>query len=604
MNDEIRLKNKTKVRLLATINQVDLLTDSLEGLLISLEKSLQETFNHQVKKDYQAIQTAYEKLRSLTNGLLEVVDIDQVTLQDKLRITRHDMRAAVGGIMGYAELVLDDFSQEDKNAHALALFHSLINTCQEILPVIDSLKLEEGQKELGEGEETALNYCMIHYTGRILIIDDDVQKLEMLYRRLSNVGHTVLTAPDGLRGLDGLSKTPVDLILLDMLMPGMDGYEVLTKIKENPKWSDIPILVISSMSDLQHVAKCIRAGADDYLPMPVNNTLLHARINSCLYKKLSHDREVTTLKELDTAKKRLSTAIESINEGFAVFDQEDRLTMANKPFRDMYPAVDSSLDKQITYEEFLNLNLKEGIYQLERRREDVMDQESIPSTADEFLKTYICLHQNPLESYTLLLSSGQWIEVIENRIPQGGTVVIHKDVSEERKRAIALNHMATHDALTGLANRALYEKMLETAVAKAAETKTLFAILYFDLDGFKKINDTKGHEAGDYILKSSADILRSHVRHTDLIARLGGDEFAALITNLESEEEARNIADRCVQAIDAMAVADPSLEGFGVSIGMAFYPKDGRTSQSLLSYADELMYTTKRERKARLKVVS
>jgi CheY-like chemotaxis protein len=128
-------------------------------------------------------------------------------------------------------------------------------------------------------------------TGRILVVDDNELNRDMLVRRLRSEGHTVTLAEDGLRAFELLHNTPFDLILLDVMMPGMDGYEVLAKLKENATLSNIPVIMISALTEMESVIKCIGFGAEDYLPKPFNPTLLRARVGASLEKKRFREQE-------------------------------------------------------------------------------------------------------------------------------------------------------------------------------------------------------------------------------------------------------------------------------------------------------------------------
>jgi len=129
--------------------------------------------------------------------------------------------------------------------------------------------------------------------GRILVVDDDEGNRDVLARRLSREGYAVTVAADGSAALEALASVPVDLVLLDVMMPGMDGYEVLTRLKGEPKLRAIPVVMISALDEIASVARCIELGAEDYLAKPFDPVLLRARIGACLEKKRLHDQEAT-----------------------------------------------------------------------------------------------------------------------------------------------------------------------------------------------------------------------------------------------------------------------------------------------------------------------
>lgn len=449
------------------------------------------------------------------------------------------------------------------------------------------------------------DYFQDFLTGNILIIDDCPQKRELLSRKLKKMGHNTFAVEDGPRALDYLKQAEADIILLDLFMPGMDGDEVLKKLKSDDKLKGIPVLVVSSSSDMDNIVKCIRLGADDYLPMPVNTTLLHARINACLARKFSGDRERKTLNELSEARQRLSTAIENIDEGFAVFNSEDVLITCNKNFMDLYPAVSSLGGAGFSYKDFVRENIRLGVYQAERRTARLTNDSCLnEEEVENWVSLKLNYHQNPTRAHVDLLSSGAWIEVIENKLPGGGIVSVHKDISEGKKKEDRLQYLALHDGLTGLANRKNFDDALENLVKKAQKEKLRFGVVFFDLDGFKNVNDTLGHEFGDFLLQTVSMSLTENIRETDLVARLGGDEFAALILDIESDKDMIYVAERCLMAIGTQVEKDGEIAKFGVSIGMSLYPEHAKDAAELLKKADTAMYAAKKAGKGTYRIAS
>ena len=171
--------------------------------------------------------------------------------------------------------------------------------------------------------------------------------------------------------------------------------------------------------------------------------------------------------------------------------------------------------------------------------------------------------------------------------------VLQAEIVDRRRAEDALFEMAHHDALTSLPNRLLLKDRFELAVAQAARSDTLVALLMMDLDGFKRVNDTLGHDAGDRVLIAVANILRATVRTTDTVARLGGDEFVVLLGSLREADEAARVTAKILQAVAAAAqIGKPAL-GVTVSIGVALFPQDGKTLDALLRCADYAMYRAK-----------
>ena len=595
--------NKAKVYFLSTLGKID---SDFKNILLSLfqfKKNSALLQNEQIQADVHSIQKGADTFQELLNSCSLPETQDRLLESNRLREIRHDMRTAVGVISGYAELVQDALEELEGVEKAVAAVIELQKKTNELLAVIECFTLEEKTVEIAEDEEDIRLYMPAHVTGSVLIVDDSSQKRELLSRKLKKVGHTVKIIEDGVKALEYLKEATPDIILLDLFMPEMNGDKVLQIIKQNERLKDIPVLVISSSSDMDNVVNCIRLGADDYLPMPVDNTLLQARINSCLVKKATRDREQKILSELNKSRQLLATAIENIAEGFALFDAEDVLLIYNSRFRDLYPSVKSLGGSGITYEELIRENIRLGVYQVERR--ELCPENNIclnNKEIEDWVSVKVGRHNNPTKPYVDLLSTGVWVEVIENKIPEGGTVSIHKDVSEGKKKEKHLEYLALHDGLTGLANRKKFDEALRDFFEEAQETNATFGIAFFDLDGFKVVNDTLGHDFGDFLLKEVSRKLVQSVRESDLVARFGGDEFAALVTHISSEEDLVEVAKRCLDAIGTRVEKEGMVADFGVSIGLALYPDAGKTPEELLKKADAAMYEAKKSGKGTYRI--
>lgn len=170
-------------------------------------------------------------------------------------------------------------------------------------------------------------------------------------------------------------------------------------------------------------------------------------------------------------------------------------------------------------------------------------------------------------------------------------------VAAERELLERTKHMASHDGLTGLPNRALTMDRLAVALASARRNGAMVALLFVDLDGFKAVNDTLGHDAGDIVLKEVAGKLRSCVRETDTVARFGGDEFVIVLTEVKAKAAATKVARKVIESLSRPIPLDGEEATVGASIGIALYPDHGKTPETLLEQADSAMYAVKRRGK-------
>jgi diguanylate cyclase (GGDEF)-like protein len=179
-------------------------------------------------------------------------------------------------------------------------------------------------------------------------------------------------------------------------------------------------------------------------------------------------------------------------------------------------------------------------------------------------------------------------------------VGIAEDISERKRAEGTLAHQAQHDHLTGLPNRVLLSERLEAGIARAARSGLIAAAIYLDLDGFKFVNDTLGHEAGDTLLIQVTERLRRCVREPDTLARMGGDEFMLVVNDIHDEETARTVAERLRAALRQSFFIGNKELFLTSSIGIAMYPRDGNDVSSLRRNADTAMYQAKRQGKDRV----
>jgi len=225
--------------------------------------------------------------------------------------TRHKLRTPLNHIIGYSEMLLEDadenrlesFADDLRKIHAagkqlLAEINELFESAPPRNAPVASSDSFRDSEFTAQSARLANPAPAVAHSGRILVVDDDDGNRDLLVRRLEHEGYTVKTAVHGEDALARLATESADLILLDVMMPGMSGYEVLEAIKRESRWRDIPVIMISALDELQSVVRCIEHGAEDYLPKPFDPVLLRARIGACLEKKRLRDQEVSYLKDV------------------------------------------------------------------------------------------------------------------------------------------------------------------------------------------------------------------------------------------------------------------------------------------------------------------
>ncbi len=271
--------------------------------------------------DLERVREAGGRLYELVDRLLEtgparpVADADLSELEAKLR---HDLRTPLNAIMGYSELMLEELEAPSSDMLRLDL-EKLLDEARRLLAAIDRIvDLSREGAAIGHdhaaasiAEELIRSIRPVAEPsgrllelGRILVVDDNASNRELLCRQLSRDGHAATAVGSGREALVLLEAEIFDLILLDLMMPELNGYQVLAHLKGDRRWREIPVIMISGLRETDSVVRCIEAGADDYLPKPFDPVLLRARISACLERKRWHDRERQYLAELAAEKAR------------------------------------------------------------------------------------------------------------------------------------------------------------------------------------------------------------------------------------------------------------------------------------------------------------
>lgn len=249
---------------------------------------------------------------------------EQDEAEDYRSRLRHDLRTPINAIKGYAEMIAEDAAEAGHDAIVSDL-QKLLDAAEGMLARIDALvsftgtAADASQAELAGAShvvETIRTFgrgdALADISGRVLVVDDNSSNRDLLARRLARDGHAVEVAPGGGEALAILQEGGFDLILLDILMPDMNGYEVLARLKGDPGTRNIPVIMISALDDIESIVRCIEAGAVDYLPKPFEPALLRARIRASLENKFLRDREQAMLEEIRAAKQRNDALLLSI----------------------------------------------------------------------------------------------------------------------------------------------------------------------------------------------------------------------------------------------------------------------------------------------------
>ncbi|WP_122881823.1 EAL domain-containing protein [Pseudomonas viridiflava] len=413
----------------------------------------------------------------------------------------------------------------------------------------------------------------------LLIVDDYPENLISMRALLQRQDWHVMTAASGFEALNLLLEHDIDLVLLDVQMPGMDGFEVARLMRGSQRTRLTPIIFLTANEQSQDaVIKGYASGAVDYLFKPFDPQILKPKVQALLehqrnrraLQRLSHDLEV--------ARAFNASVLDNAAEGILVLSEDGVIRFAN-------PAISRLLNapvKDLEGKEFL----------------DFLQKPHIPLWADsEFYAGYQRGETLRLHDALLRTAPGQQVPVALSCAPlpseQHAMVVTVLDMSVVRHLHQQLEFQAVTDPLTGLLNRRGFYQTVENLLLRGERSDSSWVLLYLDLDGFKRVNDSLGHDAGDRVLRWVSEQLKACLRPFDILARMGGDEFTALL-DLEFPEQAAKIAEKLIERVSVCQQIEGLDIVLGASIGIATYPDCGRNLDGLLRASDIAMYEAKR----------
>lgn len=495
---------------------------------------------------------------------------------------------------------------EQKDEH----FHELQHTFEKLEKSLrDQSILETDSKELSTGTQylhsmgfdqivNMINAASIHEpewmsrTGTLLVLDNNPNTSQALMRRLTREGHTVLNAENEGQAITCLRSNSIETILIDYLMFKDDLYHFLKKIESDPNIGYTPIIVIGAPESTEVMQKITELGVGDYLAKPVNPALLKMHVHAVLEKKYAFEQRVKRSQEMQRTRRELEAAIQDLPDGFAIFDQDNHLVMHNDKLFEFYPHLqnrDEMIRGGLTFDKFLEANVAAGIYLFEDVKKD---RQWIEEKKVNFLL--------PASQWEESLSSGLVLGITTYRTPDGGGALVAKDISKDKAQHQDLTFLAYHDSLTGLPNRKAFHQKLALSMVTAKNSKDqLLAVLFLDLDGFKFINDSYGHEMGDWLLNQVGQRLKRCIRGDDMLARFGGDEFCIILNHAANRSKVKMVANRILKSISDSYIRDGISMNVGVSIGIGVYSIGVDDSEALLKEADAAMYAVKQSGKGR-----
>jgi diguanylate cyclase (GGDEF)-like protein len=420
---------------------------------------------------------------------------------------------------------------------------------------------------------------------RILVADDDAMTRMLFREALEAGGFKVVEAENGLQVLAEVARVRPDLAILDVVMPGMDGFEVCAALRQDSQFANLPVLMLTSLDDVTAVARAFDAGASDFANKPISWNLLVHRVQYVL-------RAHRTSEDLWESQLRLGRAQRIAKLGYWEID----LPWGQLIWSPEVPALLGIDDPSVVPAMNALLNAVHP-----------EDLEAVNAAIDEALKTghpFSVNHRtNSNDSATRVIHVQGEILADRNGTPMRMTGTV-QDITARIASEQRIRFLASYDTLTNLPNRVLFGEQLVRMLAEAQRRRRMVAVLSVDLDEFKRVNETLGHKAGDFLLKSVADRLAAVIRTEDglaratddrreAVARLGDDEFIIALGGLERVEDAARVATRVLEAVKQPIIVDGKELFLSASVGVSMCPQDSANEETLLKHADAALHHAK-----------
>jgi two-component system, cell cycle response regulator len=451
-------------------------------------------------------------------------------------------------------------------------------------------------------------------TARILVVDDILANVRLLEAKLSAEYFEVVIAMNGVDALEAVQRTKPDIVLLDVMMPGIDGIEVCRRLKANAVTQHIPVIMVTALDQLEDRVRGLEAGADDFLTKPVNDVSLFCRIRSLVRLKMLSDE--LRARAISSENMGLMLRVESaegdkqgrvlVVDNRQPFIERVKSALGNKHVvvaaPDMASVTHTMQEAAEPYElaiisldgeQFDGLRICSQIKSLERTRQTPLlvvvgpdDQQRLMRALDMGVNDYLI---RPVDKQELLA--------------RANTQVRRARYAEQLRLSVQASiEMAATDALTGLFNRRYMETHLAHMVDHAVNRGKPLAVLAIDVDFFKAVNDTHGHEAGDKVLQELAGRIRENVRGVDLACRVGGEEFTVILPSTD-HAVAQIIAERIRNAVGQRPFnAGANLNNLKVTASVGIATLEGLQDrvEDLLRRSDQALYKAKREGRNRV----
>ncbi|MBU6442644.1 MAG: PleD family two-component system response regulator [Alphaproteobacteria bacterium] len=450
-------------------------------------------------------------------------------------------------------------------------------------------------------------------TARVLVVDDILSNVKLLEAKLTAEYFEVVTAYSGQEALERIEEHEPDIVLLDVMMPGMDGFEVCRRIKHNPKTAHVPVVMVTALDQPSDRVAGLEAGADDFLTKPVDDAALFARVRSLVRLKLMMDelrmREATgqNMGLVDPA----DSLIEDNLSGRILIIEDRPESVAWFKAALSPPHEISAVD---AFEEAV-VRVRGGDYDLivvslGLRGFDGLrlcsQLRSLPEGRNVPILVVVSDGERRKLNQALEMGVNDYLSRPVDRnelVARVRTQLRKKRYADRLRHNVQLSlEMAITDQLTGLHNRRYMSRHLDTLIVSARKSGKPIAFLIMDIDFFKSVNDSYGHDIGDEVLREFASRISANVRGIDLACRYGGEEFVVVMPDTDMAF-ACAVAERLRKSVEVNPFPvsrDPGRLNVTVSIGIAGSEGNNDSAEALLHRADQALYRAKREGRNRV----
>ena len=427
---------------------------------------------------------------------------------------------------------------------------------------------------------------------RLLLVDDDPMVLHSLSELLKGLGYSLTTASSGREAVDHLNRMKFDLILLDLRLQDMTGHQIMDFVRDHE--IDAHVIVLSGDTTIEAAIGALERGAFGYLRKPYDpRELLKLVDNARQSKQLeAHNRQITA--RLERSEKLYRYLIDNSPDVIYTLNHEGVFTFVNKRVTVLLGMESEALIgkhySELVHEDDLEL----AAHVFDERRSG----ERASRNVELRLKSSKGIEEKRYFNNTLitivLSSTGVYTQdkgYVKHEFL--GTYGVARDITDIKRADELVTFHAYHDFLTGLPNRILFKDRLSLAMSQCKRDQSELAVMFLDLDRFKRVNDTFGHAKGDELLQQVTARLLAAIRGGDTLARPGGDEFTLILPNLHSRQNAEAVAGKILENLREPFEIDKQPIHISASIGIAIFPGDGESMDELLRHADIAMYQVK-----------